>query len=83
MNEALTTEHENRRHPEAPRFFQRGEGSPSKCTQKGDPSLRPKNGSAQDDPNWGFRYFERGTEARRRYETVENVVFRKAYKYQN
>ena len=24
----LTTEYENWRHPEAPRFFQRGEGSP-------------------------------------------------------
>ena len=46
----LTTEHENWRHPEDPRFFQRHEGSLSKSTSKGDPSLRLKNGYAQDDP---------------------------------
>jgi len=38
------------RHPEAPRFHQRGKGSRasrSRCAR--DPSLRRKNGCAQDD----------------------------------
>jgi len=37
-------------HPEAPRFFQRGEGTPPEMHLQRDPSLRLKNGSAQDDP---------------------------------
>jgi len=30
---------------------QRGQGSPPRCIQKGDPSLNLKNGSAQGDTN--------------------------------
>ena len=42
------------RHPEAPRFHQRGEGSPVQLLFRGDPSLRLKDGSAQDDAVGGF-----------------------------
>jgi hypothetical protein len=49
MSKVLTT----RSHPEAPRFFQWGEGSPLDALREGDPSLCLKNGSAQDDPNGG------------------------------
>ena len=39
-----------RRHPEGPRFHQRAEGSPIRLVHAlGDPSLRLKNGFAQDD----------------------------------
>ena len=39
-----------RRHPEGPRFHQRAEGSPvARSLVAGDPSLRLKNGCAQDD----------------------------------
>ena len=40
-----------RRHPEAPRFYQRGEGSREWRNRRfmRDPSLRLENGSAQDD----------------------------------
>jgi hypothetical protein len=43
----------HRRHPEGPRFYRRAEGSRGgqKHNQSApDPSLRLKNGSAQDDP---------------------------------
>jgi len=45
------------RHPEGPRFRQRAEGSPIRLVHVlGDPSLRLKNGFAQDDAHFvGFK----------------------------
>jgi hypothetical protein len=46
------------RHPEAPRFYRRARDVFVKRPAQGDPSLRLKNGSVQDDASWGRVFVE-------------------------